>query len=211
MAVITICRDFGAPQNEISHCFHCFTIYLPWSDGARCHDLSFNWTLSFKPTFSLSSFTFINRLFNSFSLSAIQLVSSTYLRLLLFLPAILIPVCASSSLAFHMSAYLFTVLKIFCVMPVHPSYQTPSSWWLVIFLLSLHFCLFQNVTEYGTFTGWLLSLSNRHESFFQKARWLADNERVPMLIFWKVWNTDRREVNSEWTINKDIYANNSLD
>ena len=23
------------------HCFHCFHIYLPWSDGTRCHDLSF--------------------------------------------------------------------------------------------------------------------------------------------------------------------------
>ena len=23
------------------HCFHCFPIYLPWSDGTGCHDLSF--------------------------------------------------------------------------------------------------------------------------------------------------------------------------
>ena len=23
------------------HCFHCFTTYLPWSDGTRYHDLSF--------------------------------------------------------------------------------------------------------------------------------------------------------------------------
>ena len=23
------------------HCFHCFLIYLPWSDGTGCHDLSF--------------------------------------------------------------------------------------------------------------------------------------------------------------------------
>ena len=58
--------------------------------------------LSFKPTFSLSSFTFIKRLFSSSSPSAIRVVSSAYLRLLIFLPAILIPVCSSSSLAFHM-------------------------------------------------------------------------------------------------------------
>ena len=47
------------------------------------------------------------RLFNSSSLSAIRVVSFAYLRLLIFLPAILIPACASSSLAFHMmySAY----------------------------------------------------------------------------------------------------------
>ena len=39
MATITICSDFGAPQNKISHCFHCFPIYLPSSDGTGCHDL----------------------------------------------------------------------------------------------------------------------------------------------------------------------------
>ena len=60
------------------------------------------WMLSFKPTFSLSSFTFIKRLFSSSSLSAIRVVSSTDLRLLIFLPAILIPACASSSPAFLM-------------------------------------------------------------------------------------------------------------
>ena len=65
------------------------------------------WTLSFKPTFSLSSFTFINRLFSSSSLYAIRVVSSAYLKLLIFLPAILIPACASSRPAFLMmySAY----------------------------------------------------------------------------------------------------------
>ena len=41
MAAVTICSDFGAPQNKVSHCFHCFPIYFPWNDGARCLDLSF--------------------------------------------------------------------------------------------------------------------------------------------------------------------------
>ena len=27
-------------KNKICHCFHCFPIYLPWSDGTWCHDLS---------------------------------------------------------------------------------------------------------------------------------------------------------------------------
>ena len=49
------------------------------------------WMLSFKPTFSLSSFTFIKRLFSSSSVSAITVVSSAYMRLLIFLPTILIP------------------------------------------------------------------------------------------------------------------------
>ena len=83
MAAITICSDFGAKKNKVSHCFQCFPIYFPWSDR-----------------------TFIKRLFSS-SLSAIRVVSSAYLRLLIFLPAILIPACASSSPAFLMmySAY----------------------------------------------------------------------------------------------------------
>ena len=33
--------DFGAQENNVWHCFHCFAIYSPWSDGTRCHDLSF--------------------------------------------------------------------------------------------------------------------------------------------------------------------------
>ena len=41
MAAVTICSDFGAPENKVSHCFHCFPIYLPWSDGTWYHDLSF--------------------------------------------------------------------------------------------------------------------------------------------------------------------------
>ena len=44
--------------------------------------------LSFKPSFSLSSFTFIKKLFSSSLLSAIRVVSSAYLRLLIFLPEI---------------------------------------------------------------------------------------------------------------------------
>ena len=63
--------------------------------------------LSFKPSLSFSSFTFIKRLFSSSLFSAIRVVSSAYLRLLIFLLAILILACASSSPVFHMmySAY----------------------------------------------------------------------------------------------------------
>ena len=58
--------------------------------------------LSFKPGFSLSSFTSIENLFSSSYLFAIRVVSSAYMRLLIFLPAILTPACASSSPAFLM-------------------------------------------------------------------------------------------------------------
>ena len=38
---VTICYVFGAQENKVCHCFHCFPIYLPWSDETRCHDLGF--------------------------------------------------------------------------------------------------------------------------------------------------------------------------
>ena len=48
------------------------------------------WILSFKPDFLLSSFTLIKKLFSSSSLSAIRVISSAYLKLLIILQAILI-------------------------------------------------------------------------------------------------------------------------
>ena len=69
------------------------------------------WMLSFKPTFPLSSFTFIKRLFSSYSLSAIRVVSYAYLKLLIFLTAILIPACASSSPVFLMKYSVYKLNK----------------------------------------------------------------------------------------------------
>ena len=61
----------------------------------------------FKPAYSLSSFTLIKRLFSSSLLSVIRVVPSAYLRLLIFLLAVLIPACDLFSPAFCMmySAY----------------------------------------------------------------------------------------------------------
>ena len=61
------------------HCFYFFPFYLPWSDGIRCHDLSF-FNAEFQASFSLSSFTLIKRLFSSSLFSAIRMVFSAYLR-----------------------------------------------------------------------------------------------------------------------------------
>ena len=103
MAVVTICSDFQAPQIRPVTASIVFPSICHEVMGPDAMILVFR-MLSFKPTFSLSSF--IKRLFSS-SLSAIRVVSSAYLRLLIFLPAILIPSCASSSSAFLMrySAY----------------------------------------------------------------------------------------------------------
>ena len=61
LAAVTVCSDFGAQENKVCHCFHFhfFPIYLPWSDGTRCHDLKFFecWVLSqlFHSSLSFSS------------------------------------------------------------------------------------------------------------------------------------------------------------
>ena len=81
----------------VSHCFHCFPSICHELMGLDAMIFIFG-MLSFKTAFLLSSFTFIKRLFSSL-LSSIRVVS---LRLLIFLPALLIPACASSSPAFHM-------------------------------------------------------------------------------------------------------------
>ena len=82
-----------------------------WTDWTKLMGLDAKilvfWKLSFKPAFSLS-FTFIKRLFSSL-LSAIILVSSAYLRLLILHSATLIPACNSSHLAFCM---MYPVYKL---------------------------------------------------------------------------------------------------
>ena len=92
--------DFGAQENSLT---------ISTVSPSICYEVMgpdatifIFWVLSFKPAFWLSSFTLINRLFSSSSLSAIRMVLFAYLRLLIFLPAILIPACDSSSLAFLM-------------------------------------------------------------------------------------------------------------
>ena len=68
------------------------------------------WIFSFKPTFSLSSFTLIKRLFSSLCFLH-KVVSSAYLRLLIFLPEILIPAYASSIPAFCMMYFAYKLNK----------------------------------------------------------------------------------------------------
>jgi len=86
MAAVTICSDFGAQENKICHCFYFFP--------SICHEvmrldsmiLVFQ-MLSFKPAFSLSSFTLIKKFFSSCFLSGIRVIASVYLSFLIFLLA----------------------------------------------------------------------------------------------------------------------------
>ena len=79
-AEIDVYSDFGALQNKVCHCFHCFSIYLPWSDGMGCHDLGtllfFRWSsgcwqfdlwflcLFLKPSYNDLKFTVQNSNYN---------------------------------------------------------------------------------------------------------------------------------------------------
>ena len=69
------------------------------------------WMFSFKLTFSLSSYTFIKRLFSSPLLFTLRVVSSAYLRLLISLLAILIPAYASSSPISRMIYFAYKLNK----------------------------------------------------------------------------------------------------
>ena len=106
MAAVTICSDFGVPHPSKK------SATLPTVSPSICHEvmgldamilvfcfLFFNVELQVK--FLIFFFSFIKRLFNSSLLSAIKVVSS-YLSSLIFSPAVLIPACDSSSLAFYM-------------------------------------------------------------------------------------------------------------
>ena len=156
MAVDTICSDLEAQENKVCHCFYCFPIYLPWM-GPDAMILVF-WMLSFKPVFFTLLFHLIKKFFSSSSLSAIRVVSSAYLRLLIFLPAILILACASSILALLLrySAYwlnkqgdniqpwrtLFPILNSillsqFCYLKSKESWDFPGD--PVVKTLSFHF------------------------------------------------------------------------
>ena len=106
MAAVTICSDVGAPKmksDTVSTLSPSISHKVMWPDAM----IFVFWMLNFEPTFSLFTFTFTKRLFSSSSLYTLRVVSFAYLRLLIFLLAILIPACVSSSPAFLMmySAY----------------------------------------------------------------------------------------------------------
>ena len=95
---------------------HC--IFLPPLSKigvSRCVDLSLGFLFySLDLCFCLCASNLIKRFFSCSLLSAIRVVSSAFLRLLIFLPAILIPACASSCPAFLMmySAFISKTSRV---------------------------------------------------------------------------------------------------
>ena len=96
------------------------------------------WILSFKPAFSLSSFTSIKRLFSSSSLSVIRVASSASLKLLIFLPAVykskgptreaLLRVLRRNRLLWHLALWLHTSQNC---KTINSCCFSPSMWCLV--------------------------------------------------------------------------------
>ena len=92
------------PKKIVCHHFHCFPTYLPWSDGTWCHVPLVFWVLSFKPAYSLTSFTLIKKFF---SFSSLKMFFSSICVSEVVNVSLLIPACDSLRLAFQMiySAY----------------------------------------------------------------------------------------------------------
>ena len=124
MVAVTIYSDFGAQENKVCHSFHCCPIYLPWNDGTRYHDLHFL-NVEFQATFFTLLLHFHQDLFSS-CMPSIREMSSAYLRLLILLLAILIPVCASHmmysayKLNTKMIIYSIDVLMYWCIPNFEP-------------------------------------------------------------------------------------------
>ena len=83
MAAVTICSDFETQENK--------SVTVSIVSPSICYEVMgldttifVFWMLGFKPDFSLFSSPYINRLFSSSSLSVIRVMSSAYLRLLIF-------------------------------------------------------------------------------------------------------------------------------
>ena len=102
--------DSGAQENNICHCFHFPPAICREVLGPDAMSLVFL-ILSFKSAFSLSSFTLIKKLFSSSILYAIGMGSCAHQRLLIFLPAVSVLACDSSSLAFHMMYSTYKLSK----------------------------------------------------------------------------------------------------
>ena len=85
MAAVTIYSDFGAQKNKVCHCFHCFPIYLPLSEGTRCHDLRFL-NVEFQASFLSLLFHFNQNALQFLLAFCHKMVLSVCLRLLIISP-----------------------------------------------------------------------------------------------------------------------------
>ena len=74
VVAVTFCSDFGAQENKICHCFHFFPLFVCHKVMGPDAMIVVFWMLSLRPSFSLSSFTLLKRLFSSSLLPVIRVV-----------------------------------------------------------------------------------------------------------------------------------------
>ena len=120
--------------------------------------------LSFKPVFSLSSFTFIKRFFSSKSLSAIRVVSPAYLKLLIFPPTILIPACASSRPSFHI---MYSACKLINRVTIYSLDVFFSQFLTITLSMSSSHCCFLICIQVSQETVKMVWYSHPFKSFLQ--------------------------------------------
>ena len=145
MPAVTLCSNFGAQENKVCHCCHFFPSIFHNVMGPYSMILVFC-MLSFKPGFPLSSFIFIKWLISFSLLPAFRVVSSAYLRLMLFLLAISIPAWASSILTFHL---MYSVYKL------NKQDDNEQPWWTSIPILNQLFHVWFKLLLLDLHTGFL--------------------------------------------------------
>ena len=123
-----------------------------------CHEVM--GMFSFKSPFSLSSFTFIKRLFSSSLLSAVRVVLFAYLRLLILLLAILIPACASSIAAFHM---MYSANRV----TIYSHYILLSQFWTSALFMSSSNCCLLSCIQASQETDMMIWYSHVFKNFSQ--------------------------------------------
>ena len=133
MAAVIICSDFGAPKNKVWH-WHCFHVSPSISHEVMGPDamIFVFWMLSFKPTFSRSTFTFTKRLFSSSSLSLIysdilwNIVFSYFIKF----PAL--PFLCMLILVNYIKKIFYNVVLVFC----HTTMQVSHNYTFIPSLLA---------------------------------------------------------------------------
>ena len=146
------------------------------------------WMLSFKPTFSLSSFTFIKRLFSSSSLSAIRMLSSAQYGIIIYIVTMFYN--QSSDLIHLITESMHHLLTSYFTHPLNP-WQPPFSLFLWIQLsLKMSPCVSETI-QYLAFSVWLYHsisssfihvVANNRLSFF-KIEQYSHLKSIPLCLY----------------------------
>ena len=168
MIAVTTCSDFGAPQNKVCHCCHCFPIYLPKVMAPNAMILVF-WMLSLSQLFysplSLWSRGSLVYLFIFFFLAFCHNGGVICISEVIFIsPEILIPTCASFCLTFLMMYSAYKLNKQH--ENIQPCYAFPDLEPVCCFM-STSYCCFLSCIQISQEAGWVAWYSHILKNFPQ--------------------------------------------